>query len=224
MAELIEPQVVPIFATPFGLAAVPGAEAFNPGLAALLKSSALPQRADSSSNRQANTFRSRPDLFEWTDEPIRKICGGLIEAVSGFARSINEFSDAQFASFRVQARAWFTIVRQDGCVPSHSHSNAAWCAVYCVQAPQPTNERFDSGVLRLHESYRATMFTDATNATAQLPYRPGHNTWRPVPGQVVIFPASLVHEIALLRGAGELILVTAIVRFLAPDQTGIPQW
>ena len=219
----LQPHVVPIFATPFGLAEVPDAAALNPAVAPLLAERATPARADPK-HPQAMSYQSRDDLLDWSDEPVRRLTGGIIGAVLGVARAINDFSDEQFASFRIQARAWYTIVRQDGCVPSHSHSNAAWCAIYCVAAPPALGVRFDSGVVRLHESFRATMFTDATNSTPQLPYRPGHNTWRPVPGQVVVFPASIVHEIALLRGAGELVLVSALVRFVAPGQSGLPTW
>jgi len=219
----LQPHVVPIFATPFGVAEVPGAEALNPAVAALLAERATPARADPT-HQQAYSYRSRDDLLEWADEPVRQLAGAMVTAVLGVARSINDFSDEQFAAFRVQARAWYTIVRSDGCVPSHNHPNAAWSAIYCVAAPPAASARFDSGVVRLHESFRATMFTDATNSTPQLPYRPGHNTWRPVPGQVVVFPASVTHEIALLRGEGELMLMSAVVRFVAPGQTGMPSW
>lgn len=219
----LQPHVVPIFATPFGVAEVPDAATLNPLVAAILAERATPARADPA-HRQAFSYRSRDDLLEWTEEPVRRVAGGVVAAVLGVARSINDFSDAQFAAFRVQARAWYTIVRPDGCVPSQSYANAAWCAVYCVAAPPAGSARFDSGVVRLHESYRATMFTDATNSTSQLPYRPGHNTWRPVPGQVVVFPAAITHEIALLRGAGELVLLSALVRFVAPGQEGMPSW
>jgi Putative 2OG-Fe(II) oxygenase len=133
-------------------------------------------------------------------------------------------SDAQFAALGLQARAWYTIVQADGCIPSGNYSNAAWCAVYCVAAPPPSPARFDSGVLRLHESFRATMFSDATNTVTQMPYQPGHSTWQPVPGQVAVFPAAITHEVALLRGQGELVLVTALLRFVAAGQTGMPWW
>lgn len=216
-----QPHVVPIFAMPFGMAVVPGAETFNPEVAALLSQRATPERADPA-NRQAFTYRSRDDLLEWTDEPVRKATTVMINAVLGVARTINEFTDERFASFRVQARAWYTIVRTDGCVPSGNYANAAWCSVYCVASPPESPTRFDSGVLRLHESMRSTMFADATTSSTLLPYRPGHNSWRPVPGEVVVFPASLTHEIALLRSPGELILMSALVRFVAPGQTGMP--
>ncbi len=155
---------------------------------------------------------------------MRKLTGGMMAAVMGVARSINDFSDEQFAGLRVQARAWYTIVRSNGCVPSQNHPNAAWCAIYCVAAPSAVNARHDSGVVRLLESFRTTMFADATNSSMQVPYRPGHNTWRPQAGQLVVFPASLTHEITLLRESGELVLMSALVRFVAPGQTGVPWW
>lgn len=218
-----KPSVVPIFATPFGMAAVPEAEALNPAVAALLGARATPERADPA-HHQAFTYRSRDDLLDWTDAPVRTLTGNMIAAVLRVVRSINEFSDEQFVALQVQARAWYTIVRSDGCVPSGSYQNAAWCAIYCVSAPAESAARPDSGVLRLHESFRATMFSDVTTATALMPFRPGHNTWRPVPGQVAVFPASLTHEIALLRSPGELVLVSALLRFTAPGQTGMPWW
>jgi len=92
----VAPQVVPIFATPFALASVPGADALNPALASLLSQRATPERADMA-NQQARTYQSRPNLFDWTEEPVSWIRAGLIDLVSGFARSINEFSDEQFA-------------------------------------------------------------------------------------------------------------------------------
>jgi hypothetical protein len=45
-----------------------------------------------------------------------------------------------------------------------------------------------------------------------------------VAGSLVIFPASLSHEVALLRAAGELVLVTARCRFIAPGQQGFSRW
>jgi hypothetical protein len=68
------------------------------------------------------------------------------------------------------------------------------------------------------------MFSDATTTHTHMPYRPGHNAWLPVPGQLAVFPAAITHEIATVRAAGELVLVSALVRFVAPGQTGMPLW
>ena len=217
------PLVVPIFATPFGIATLADSSTLNPVLATLFAERAERDRADPAGHRPYR-YSSRDDLFEWPDEPVQKLKSGIIDAVVAVVRSINDFTDAQLDSFRIQARCWYTIVRTDGCVPSTSYPNAAWCAVYCIAAPPPSTTRFDSGVLRLHESFRATMFSDATTTLTHMPYQPGHNSWRPVPGQVAVFPAAITHEIAMMRAAGQLMLVSALIRFVAPGQTGMPWW
>ena len=50
-----QPNVLPIFATPFAIAALPEAEALNPAVAALLAARATPERADPA-NHQVFTF------------------------------------------------------------------------------------------------------------------------------------------------------------------------
>ena len=69
------------------------------------------------------------------------------------------------------------------------------------------------------------MFQDATHSGIRVPYRPGHYAWRPVPGQMAVFPAAITHEIAMVRAAGALVIVTARVRFVASDhQAWMPPW
>ncbi len=218
------PEVVPLFATPFGVVTLPDAAALNAGLQPLFDARARPEWRDPTVPAGPRVFRGRDDLYEWPDPPVQQLMRGMLTGVSAVAASINTFTPAAFAALRVESRAWFTIVRQDGCVPSTSYANSAWLAVYCVAAPETSATRFDSGVLRLHESRLGTMFQDATNSEALLPYRHGHSTWRPQPGQMAVFPGSVTHEIALVRSSGELVLVMARVRFVGPDQTGIPWW
>ena len=125
---------------------------------------------------------------------------------------------------RLEARAWFTLVRPDGCVPSTSYPNTSWLAVYCVTAPEASKARVDSGVLRLHESRLLTMFQDPTQGGVRLPYRSGHCTWRPVPGEMAVFPAALTHEIALVRSSGMLTLISVRARFVGSGGAWMPPW
>ncbi|HEY0766418.1 MAG TPA: hypothetical protein VGD47_00560 [Steroidobacteraceae bacterium] len=218
------PQVVPLFATPFGVVTLPDAPTLNPALAALFAEHATPARRDPLGSWGALTFRSRDDLLEWPEEPVRQAIRGILAGVSSVAASINEFTPEQFAALRIQARAWFTIVQPDGCVPSTNYPNTSWLALYCVTAPQASRARFDSGVLRMHESRPGPMFQDATYSGIRIPYRPAHYTWRPVPGQLAVFPAAITHEIALVRATGALVIVTARVRFVGSDQGWMPAW
>ena len=219
-----DPHVVPIFATPFGVVSVPEAQALNPALAALFAERAMPDRRAPHLAPGALMFRSRDDLLEWPEEPLRRALRGIVSGVSAVAASISDFSAEQFAALSLQARAWFTIVRPDGCVPATNYPNSSWLGVYCVTAPPPSGNRFDSGVLRLYECRSGTSFQDATFGGLRLPYRPGHCNWRLVPGQMAVFPAAVGHEIAVLRGNGELVIVTVRARFVGSEHAWMPPW
>jgi hypothetical protein len=217
-------SVVPIFATPFGVLRLPAAEKLNPIVAGLLAARAAADHGGATQTSNPLCYRSSDDLMDSSDEPLRTVTAEVLRGVRAVVATVNDFSDAQLQSFALQACGWFTIVRQDGCVPAASYPLTSWCAIYCVEAPQPAPERRDSGVLRLYESRLGTMFADATNSVTRIPYTPGHYTWRPVPGEVAVFPASTTHEIALIRSAGQLVLVTVRARFVAPGQQGLSRW
>ncbi|OLE32387.1 MAG: hypothetical protein AUG47_06780 [Alphaproteobacteria bacterium 13_1_20CM_3_64_12] len=218
------PHVVPIFATPFGVVSVPEAEALNPALAALFAERATPERCAAGALPGPLTFRSRDDLLEWPDEPLRRALRAVVSGVSAVAVSISDFSAEQFAALRLQARAWFTIVSPDGCVPPTNYPNSSWLGVYCVTAPPQSDSRFDSGMLRLYECRPGTSFQDATYGGLRLPYRPSHCNWRPVPGQMAVFPSAITHEIAMVRAGGGLVIVSVRVRFVASEQAWMPPW
>jgi Putative 2OG-Fe(II) oxygenase len=218
----LSPVVVPIFATPLGVVQLPEASGLNPAVAALLSARAAVDV--NASHQQLPCYRSGDDLLDWTEAPIGKISSEMLRGVLSVVAAVNEFSDAQLQSLTMQARGWFTIVRPNGYVPASSYPLTSWCGIYCVEAPQPSADRKDSGVLRLYESRLGTMFADATNSTTRVPYTPGHYTWQPVPGQIAVFPASIKHEVALVRSSGQLILVTVRVRFVGPGQEGQSRW
>jgi hypothetical protein len=217
-------EVVPLFATPFGVATLPAARAANAALAAVFTARARPPWAAADPGLPAGTCRSRDDLTEWPDAPVAQLLAEMLAGVTAVAHSISDLGPEEFATLRREARAWFTVIGTNGCVPPHSHPNTSWVAVYCVTAPPAVPARPDSGALRLHEFRPGGMFVDSAQGSARMPYRPGHCTWRPVPGQMAVFPAAITHEIALLRADGPLILVSARVRFVGIDQPWMPPW
>jgi len=217
-------SVVPIFATPFGVAELAGAQELNSEVARLLDARAAADRGATASTSNPLCYQSRDDLLDWPDEPVRTLCGEILRGIWSIVASVNSFTGEQLKSLSMQARGWFTIVQPDGALAATSYPLTSWCGIYCVESPQPSAERHDSGVLRLYESRLGTMFSDATNAVPRIPFTPGHYTWRPVPGQLAVFPASIRHEIALIRSAGRLMLVTVRARFVAPGQAGVSRW
>ncbi|MBV8146004.1 MAG: hypothetical protein JO184_13455 [Gammaproteobacteria bacterium] len=216
-------DVVPIFATPFGVVTMPDAPQLNSALQVLFTARAA-ERRDARGAGGTRVFSSRDDLGEWPDEPVRSLIGEMLRGVSSVAAATSDLDSAQFAALRIQVRAWFTVVSADGCVPSTSYPNTSWMAIYCVAAPPPAAERFDSGVLRMHESRLGNMFQDPASTAARIPYRAGHYMWRPVAGQMAVFPGSITHEIALLRSSAALVLVNARVRFVGSGDSWMPPW
>ncbi|MDP9091056.1 MAG: hypothetical protein M3O26_20265 [Pseudomonadota bacterium] len=216
----VPPSIVPILAMPLCIASLADAQQLNPSLCELFAQ----RMATDSRPQNPLVFRSTDDLLDWREASVRRLEEGLLAAVYSMVGSLNEFTEAQLRSFRLQARAWFTVVRTNGSVPAASYPLTSWCVIYCVSAPPLLEARADSGVVRLYESRLGTTFQDATNSMLRIPYRQSHCAWRPEAGKMVIFPASLTHEIALMRAAGELILVTVRLRFAAPGQQGFSRW
>jgi hypothetical protein len=214
-------SIVPILATPLGMGILPEGAGFNPALAALFAARAA---ADRRVQRSPLCYLGEEDLLDWPDAPVQEMLGAVIRRVYDFVATLNEFAAGQLESFRVEARGRVVIVRPDGAMSAVQHALTAWCAVYCVAAPAGPAERGDSGALRLYESRLGSMFSDATTANMRLPFLTGHCTWRPEPGGLLLFPASLAHEVATLRAASDLVLATLRIRFVGPGQTGLSRW
>jgi hypothetical protein len=216
-------EVLPIFATPLGVLTLPGGAEMNGTLGALFIARSVPAwRAPEAS--PAHTFHGREDLTAWTDAPVRQLLEEMLAGVTSVAMAVSELTTEQMTGLRREARCRFSVIGGDGYVAPHSHPNTSWAAIYCVAAPPASPSRQDSGVLRLHEFRPGGMFMDSVQATSRMPYRSGHCVWRPVPGQMAVFPATITHEIALLRADSPLILVTARVRYVGPDQPWMPPW
>ena len=218
----LAPTVMPILATPLGAATIPDAAEFNGALCELFtRRAALGHGLGPGDPLRV---RGSDDLMEWPDVPVRRLAGAIVGAVYQFVGGVSEITEPQLRACKLESRAWFTLIRSNGRVPATNYPLTAWCAIYCVAAPPLVEGRADSGIVRLYESRLSTTFQDASNAVMRIPYSQAHYTWRPAAGQLVIFPGSLTHEVAPLRAAGELVLVTARFRFVGPGQQGLSRW
>jgi hypothetical protein len=213
--------VMPILATPLGIATIPEAQALNLELKTLFAQRCV---TDGSIGHNPLRFSSGDDLLEWPEPPVRRLSQHMIGAVFSLVGNVSTVSEEQLRAMQLEARAWFTVVRTDGSIPAANYPMTAWCVIYCVTAPRSVESRADSGVVRFYESRLGSMFQDASNAELRVPYSSSHYAWRPEAGHMVIFPGSLTHEVALLRAQEELTLVTARLRFIAPGQQGFPRW
>jgi len=216
--------LVPIFATPFAVVSIPGAADLNPALASLFSLRATENYRDPAAPRDPLCFRGREDLFEWENEAVAQLKREMLGGVCAAVMAATLYTDAEFDDLGAQVRARFAIVRPDGCMPAASVPLASWYAIYCVAAPPPAAARADSGVLRLYAVRQGMMFMDAANWRLRPPFSAAHHIWRPVPGQMAVFPASILHEVALNRTEADLVLITARARFAHSGQEAMPPW
>lgn len=216
--------LLPIFATPFAEVVLPVDAALNESLATLLTARATEERREGDRKRDPLCYVSREDLFEWGDQPVAAVRDELLAGLCPVVHATTLHTPADFDQLGVRARARFVIIRPDGCLPAQSLPLASWCAVYCVTAPPVPAGRADSGVLRLYESRLSGMFADATTWCMRHPFAGGHHLWRPRPGSMAAFPAHLLHEIALNRGATDLVLLVVRALFANPGQPEAPLW
>jgi hypothetical protein len=217
------PTLVPIFATPFAIVANAGTGELNTALRSLFSSRTTDAWRDPDLPRDPLCFRGREDLLEWQMEPVEHLKSALLGGLCAAVMKATGYSEAEFDSLGIQARARFTIVHPNGCVPASSASMASWYGLYCVAAPAAPG-RADSGALRLYAVRDGTMFIDAANWRLPGAFSRSHHHWGPVPGHMVVFPASIVHEVALNRSAEDLVLVTVRARFAHAGQTAAPPW
>jgi len=218
------PLIVPIFAMPFAVVETGTTGDLNAQLAALCLSRATAAHADPLASRDPLCFRSREDFFEWDVEAVsglrRQMLGGVCEVVM----AASSYTPAEFQALKVQARARFAIVRPNGGLPAATAPMASWYALYCVAAPPSAPDRADSATLRLYGVRNGTMFKDAANYRLRTPFGDSHYLWRPVSGQMAVFPASILHEVGLNRAQRDLLLVMARVRFAHGGERATLPW
>lgn len=205
--------VAPMFAAPFATLMHPDAARLNADLLPILLARATEARRDPAAPRSPELYESVPDVYQGAEPAIAALRGFMLGGVLGLVAQLSAGPPAfDPARVRLQARAWLTIVQPEGAVPARSHPMASWCAMYCVQAPELVPERRDGGALRFYDPRLANVYSDDGNAHLLRPYGYGSFGARSIAGQLVMFPAHLLHEIAPLRGATALVTVTATCR------------
>ena len=201
-------RVAPGFAVPFGEVVVPDAARLNAELRSLfLQRETAPYRnADPTMQLQEGVFESRFDLFHWTDPcvvALREFCNAALFKMVG---ELNGYGPEQLAELRVAVDAWFHVTRAGGAFGLHNHPMASWSGVYCVDSGY--DDEPQSGELTfLHPASSANMFLDLGVANLKAPWAIRPKSYRLRPGQLVLFPSWMLHQVLPFHGPRERITV-----------------
>lgn len=148
---------------------------------------------------QSELFESRFNLFTWPEPCVQELRRFVLEGVAQTVVAATTTTLEQLSRFRFQNHTWFHITRFAGAFVAHNHPLASWSAVYCVRAGE--EQVYPSGVLRfLDPRGPANAYVDHGNAELRAPFATRPIEMQLAPGELVVFPSYVFHEVSPFYG------------------------
>lgn len=212
MGSSVPFQIVPGFAIPFAHTEFPDSSAINQELSALFfekaNDGALYSNNEPSMVIGRNLFESRFDLFRWDYECVSKLREFCYSALYKTVAELNGYGNDEITNLALTAHSWFHISKPGASFGLHNHPMASWSGIYCVDSGYPPDVEPGSGeVLFMHPAATSGMFTDLGVANIRKPWAIAPRQYRLRPGQLVLFPSWLLHQVAPYEGGGARVTV-----------------
>ena len=204
-----------LWPTPLGVHRYAQAEALNPLLVRVFGALRATQchargAAPGSFFASDDDLLERVQLTEW-QAFVRFIVESLRDTVT---RSNAAAWPPQGLDLQVAVEGmWFQVANRGAFHDVHTHGNASWSGVYCVQVDEPERRCAHpvygaaNGVTRFYGppfAHLGGAHVDVGNAYLQ----PPHVEVEPVPGQLVLFPSWLAHQALPYDGECERVVVS----------------
>jgi hypothetical protein len=150
---------------------------------------------------QEELFESRFNLFRWPDACVQQLRAFMLDGVAQTVLRTTDLTPQDLAHLKFHNHTWFHITRHAGSFVAHNHPMASWSAVYCVRAGEAVPAQPDSGVLRLADPRGgANAYRDPANQAMHPAFALRPVELRLVPGQLVVFPSYVFHEVSPFFG------------------------
>jgi uncharacterized protein (TIGR02466 family) len=216
------PELVNMFAVPFAFSRYPAAAQLNPALRRHIleeeKKGAAAANPRPLTRRNAGVFESHFNLFRDRNPAIQELktfCWDQLLAVIG---RLNRYDLQTLHRLQIYNDCWFHVTRRGGFFGVHNHPNASWSGVYMVDSGQHDAGMKESGELSfINPTITSIMHMDAGIMNIQLPYGPQIANVALEPGQLVIFPSWVLHDVKAFAGQGERITIAFNCWFTLPD-------
>lgn len=163
---------------------------------------------DPYTHRNSALFESAFNLFDWQSPAVAKLrdfcLSGLYQAIG----DLNGYDIATLQRLHIAHESWFHITRKGGYFGVHNHPMHSWSGVYCVcqEGDAPSS---GSGKLTFISPFAAnTMFMDMAMHRIKPPYQLGNIPVRLTPGQLLLFPSWLLHEVSAFEPEGPGLRIT----------------
>jgi uncharacterized protein (TIGR02466 family) len=218
-------EVTPFFAVPFGFAKFENCAALNSELRELFL-----QRAAQGSRyanprpltqRNREVFESEFQIFRWPDPCVQQLKDFCWSHMLQMIGALNGYDSATIERLLIYNEAWFHVTRRGGFFALHNHPNASWSGVYCVDPGQHDADKPDSGLLSfVSPAVMSSMHMDAATANLRDPFAPNIRALRLGPGQLVVFPSWILHDVKPFQGEGARVTVAFNCWFQLPERAG----
>jgi uncharacterized protein (TIGR02466 family) len=217
-------QVQPFFAVPFGFAQLENCEALNGELRSLF----LQREAEGAAyaNPRPLTQRNRPvfesnfQLFRSPEPCIQQLKAFCWSHLLGMIAELSGYDANTMRRMQIYNDCWFHITRRGGFFGLHNHPMASWSGVYCVAPGKHDADKPESGMLTfLNPSTISAMHQDAATASLKGPFGTGIRYLKFEPGQLVLFPSYILHDVKPFEGEGERITVAFNCWFSLKDES-----
>lgn len=206
------PSIKTAFAIPVVETQLPDCAALNVRLRTLfLNWEKDPQRSRSSLPTEVakvNVYESGFDLFSHPEPDVRTLRYFCLNTLGYVIAKVNGYTDDRMQQLRIYEHSWYHITRHGGYTAQHNHPMASWSGVYCVDPGDTDGSAANSGALRFLDTHgSAGVYVDPGNAHLTAPFGFGALAYFLVPGQLLLFPSHLFHEVAPYFGQRERITV-----------------
>ncbi len=216
-------EIVNMFAVPFAFSRHPAHGRLN---SELKRHVLAAEKSGSAANprpltqRNAALFESHFNLFRDADAAVQELKKFCWEQLLTLVGRLNRYDTATLRRLQIYNDCWFHVTRRGGFFGVHNHPNSSWSGVYCVDPGRSDPGNRDSGLLCfINPMIASAMHVDAGTANMQLPYGNQVASIALQPGQLVIFPSWVLHDVKPFQGQGERITIAFNCWFTLPDES-----
>lgn len=190
------------FAVPVGVNFLPDSEKLNDALKTLILSKEQDPKVKNpytSMHVGDALFESTFDFFAWPEACVQELKHFCQSTLKTFIASLVKQPE-QLRNVSLHSHTWFHVTRKGGYFGLHNHGMASWSGVYCVD-PGDVSDHPESGLLQfINPMAERNMFSDAANSHLNAPYSFNNSGYKLRPGQLVLFPAWLTHQVLPYQG------------------------
>lgn len=218
MNESVAPaELIHAFAVPMGVTRMPDQARLNTQLRELFlqreTKGDLYANPEPRVKRNKTLFESRFDLFDWPEACVQELRSFCIRHLYQLFQSLNGYGAEQVQQMHFALESWFHITRGGGYFAAHNHPNHSWSGVYCVKHDGDDPETDSGKLCFINPNIASNMYVDAANVRLQRPFSGAPLMLRLEPGQLVLFPSWVLHEVMPYEGTTERITVAFNARF-----------